>query len=56
MDIKSLCTVIPNNGGLDALAYFLDKHPVYVLDFPTSTLTRLAELVLTLSALEASFI
>lgn len=49
MDIKSLCTVIPDNGGLDALAYFLDKHPVYVLDFPTSALTRLAELVLTLN-------
>lgn len=48
MDIKSLYAVIPNNDGLQALAYFLDKRPV--LDPPTSTLTRLAELVLTLSA------
>ncbi|KAL9954237.1 hypothetical protein ACROYT_G041745 [Oculina patagonica] len=48
MDIKSLYTVIPNNSGLEALAYFLDKRTV--LDLPTSTLTRLAELVLTLNA------
>ena len=41
MDIKSLYTVIPNNSGLEALAYFLNKRPV--LDPPTSTLTRLAE-------------
>ncbi|CAH3190923.1 unnamed protein product [Porites evermanni] len=33
---------------LEALAYFLNKRPV--LDPPTSTLTRLAELVLTLNA------
>ena len=48
MDIKSLYTVIPNDGGLEALAHFLDqrtnKEP------PTHTLTRLAELVLTLNA------
>ena len=47
MDIKSLYTVIPNNGGLQALSYFFDqranKEP------PTHTLTRLAELVLTLT-------
>ena len=48
MDIKSLYTVIPNKSGLEALAYFLNKRPV--LDPPTSTLTRLAELVLTLNA------
>ena len=48
MDIKSLYTVIPNDDGLQALAYFLNKRPV--LDPPTSTLTRLAELVLTLNA------
>ena len=48
MDIKSLYTVIPNNSSLKALAYFLNKRPV--LDPPTSTLTLLAELVLTLNA------
>ena len=48
MDIKSLYTVIPNNSGLEALAYFLNKRPV--LYPPTSTLTRLAELMLTLNA------
>lgn len=48
MDIKSLYTVILNNSGLEALAYFLNKRPV--LDPPTSTLTRLVELVLTLNA------
>ena len=47
MDVKSLYTVIPNDSGLQALAYFLNKHPV--LEPPTSTLTRLAELILTLS-------
>ena len=48
MDIKSLYTVIPNNGGLQALSQFFNrwanKEP------PTYTLTRLAELVLTLTA------
>ena len=48
MDIKSLYTVIPNNSGLEALAYFLNKRPA--LDPPTSTVTRLAELVLALNA------
>ena len=48
MDIKSLYTVIPNNSGLEALAYFLNKRPV--LDPPTSTLTRLAKLMMTLNA------
>ena len=40
MDIKSLNTVIPNNGGLQALSHFFDqrtnKEP------PTHTLTQLA--------------
>ena len=44
----SLYTIIPNNDGLKAFAYFLDKRPV--LNPPTSTLTHLAELVLTLNA------
>ena len=48
MDIKSLYTVIPNDGGLQALAYFLDQRTVR--EPPTHTLTRLAELVLTLNA------
>ena len=48
MDIKSLYTVIPHNSGLEALKYFLNKRPVL---YPrTETLTRLAELVLTLNA------
>lgn len=46
MDIKSPFTVILNNGGLLAFSHFSDqqtnKEP------PTHTLTRLAELVLTL--------
>jgi len=45
INVKSLYTVIPNDSGLQALAYFLNKRPV--LEPPTSTLTRLAELVLT---------
>ena len=48
IDIKSLYTVIPHNSGLEALKYFLNKRPL--LDPPTVTLTRLAELVLTLNA------
>ena len=47
-DIKSLYTVIPNNNGLRALAHFLDKREVK--EPLTATLTRLAELVLTLNA------
>ena len=46
MDIKSLYTVILNNDGLAALQHFLNKRSV--LDPPTCTLVRLAELVLTL--------
>ena len=50
MDIKSLYTVIPNynNDGPRALAHFLDKREVK--EPSTATLTRLAELVLTLNA------
>ena len=48
MDVKSLYTVIPNNGGLQALAYFLDQRTVK--ESSTHTLVRLAELVLTLNA------
>ena len=40
--------MIPNDSGLQALAYFLNKR--LVLEPPTSTLTRLAELVLMLNA------
>ena len=49
MDIKSLCTVIPNNDGLVALQHFLNKWSV--LEPPTlQTLVRLAELVLALNS------
>ncbi|KAL9960667.1 hypothetical protein ACROYT_G034153 [Oculina patagonica] len=47
MDVKSLYTVIPNQDGLLALEHFLDKRSV--LQPPTHTLLRLAELVLTLN-------
>ena len=48
MDVKSLYTVIPNDGGLQALAFFLDRRTVK--EPSTHTLVRLAELVLTLNA------
>jgi len=48
MDVKSLYTVIPNDCGLQALAYFLEKRAVKELSTPT--LTSLAELVLTLNS------
>ena len=48
MDGKSLYTVIPNDGGLQSLAYFLDQRTVKQPSTPT--LVRLAELVLTLNA------
>ncbi|KAL9968922.1 hypothetical protein ACROYT_G021072 [Oculina patagonica] len=47
MDVKSLYTVIPNRDGLLALEHFLNKRSV--LQPPTHTLLRLAELVLTLN-------
>ena len=47
MDVKSLYTVIPNGDGLLALTHFLNKRPI--LQPPTHTLVRLAELVLTLN-------
>ena len=47
MDVKSLYTVIANGDGLLALTHFLNKRPV--LQPPTHTLVRLAELVLTLN-------
>ena len=52
MDIKSLYTVIPNEGGLRALQYYLDKREI--LEPPTDTLLRMAELVLTLNTFEFS--
>jgi len=48
MNVKSLYTVIPNDEGLRALKYFLDKREV--LDPPTHTLLHTAELVLTLNS------
>jgi len=40
--------IIPNDGGLQALAYFLDQRAVK--EPSTNTLVRLAKLVLTLNA------
>ena len=48
MDVRSLYTVIPNGDGLLALTHFLNKRQV--LQLPTPTLVRLAELVLTLNS------
>ena len=48
VDVKSLHTVIPHKDGLLALKHFLDKREIQVT--PTSTLVRLAELVLTTNA------
>ena len=50
MDIKSLYTVIPNDEGLRALQYYLDKREI--LEPPTHTLLRMAQLVLTLNTFE----
>ena len=50
MDIKSLYTVIPNDGGFRALQYYFDKREI--LEPPTDTLLRMAELVLTLNTFE----
>ena len=48
MDVKSLYTVIPNDGRLQALAYFRDQRTVKKSS--THTLVHLAELVLFLNA------
>ena len=48
MEVKSLSTAFPNDGGLHALAYFLDQRTIK--EPSTHTLVRLAELVLTLNA------
>lgn len=48
MDVKSLYTVIPNHDGLKALQHYLDRRDSK--EPSTSTLLRLAELVLTLNA------
>ena len=48
IDVKSLYTVIPNNCGLQALTYLLDKREIK--EPSTSTLTRIAELVLSLNS------
>lgn len=45
MDVKPLYRVVPNDRGLQVLAYFHEKHQV--LEPPISTLTHLAELILT---------
>ena len=50
--IKSLYTVIPNDGGLRTLQYYLEKREI--LEPPTDTLLRMAELVLTLNTFEFS--
>lgn len=47
MDVKSLYSVIPHADGLLALNHFLDLRPIQ--QPPTSTILRLAELVLTLN-------
>ena len=52
MDIKSLYTVVPNDGGLRALQCYLDKREI--LEPPTDTLPRMAELVLTLNTFQSS--
>ena len=47
MDVKSLYTVIPHRDGLETLKFFLNKRTL--LEPSTTTLIRLAELVLTLN-------
>ena len=49
-DIKSLYTVIPNDGGLRAPQYYLVKREM--LEPPTDTLLRMAEVILTLNTFE----
>ena len=50
MDIKSLYTVIPTDGGLRALQYYSDKREI--LEPATDTILRMTELVLTLNTFE----
>ena len=45
--IKSVYTVIPHRDGLEAFKFFFNKRTL--LELSTSTLIRLAELVLTLN-------
>jgi hypothetical protein len=52
MDVKSLYTIIPHQDGLEALRYFLNKRAIQ--NPPTSTIIRLAELVLTLNSFECN--
>ena len=47
LDVVSLYTSIPHSDGLRALQHFLDQRPIQ--DPPTSTLIRLAELVLNMN-------
>ena len=47
MDVKSLYTIIPHRDGLEALKFFLNERTL--LEPSTTTLIRLAELVLTLN-------
>lgn len=50
MDVNSLYTSIPHKEGLLAIKFFLDQRQI--LDPPTNTLVRLAELVLQLNTFE----
>ena len=52
MDVVSLCTAIPHAAGLRALPFFLDRSPPEPRYPSTTTLVRLAELVLTLNRFE----
>ena len=47
MDVKSLYTVIPHRDSLEVLKFFLNKRTL--LEPSTTTIIRLAELVLTLN-------
>ena len=49
MDVKGLYTNIPNNDGLQALKYFLEKEELHI---PIDCILRLSELVLTLNCFE----
>ncbi|XP_070194281.1 uncharacterized protein [Littorina saxatilis] len=52
LDVVSLYTSIPHTDGLKALTFFLDRRPTDSAYPPTTTLVRLAELVLTLNTFE----